>query len=1557
MTTTRVLATALPYSLADDAPFHLSVFFTHRLTPEATPATLADFPETADWIGTLNAGTLDLVTDTAPDGIPVRFVSAPDPDAWHAVFPPQTPVAGFPTPSVTDEPWRTWPAHTIDGHALDVHLGSAMASPFTPPGVLANPVADGVLRTMMQVQPGVENLYGLRDRRAERDQRIRDRKLAEVQSTLGQRARGHEGSYPSEAVDESPSAIEVLLDHADGEARATEFLDRLTEEGPPDDPVLATLRDVHAARRFYQREAVPYRETPDPNAERPRPPVPVHDFHERAAGLGSTPVLLRTLGLVVDVAVDDAAQRDLLASASWVAARYTPAEGADVVRLAPPRIWCQAEEGSFQAVSTGGWSGGAVPLGDPDAYTVLDLDPDASALKLEQHLRDLPRALASELNGDPASSAPGSLRSTGFSIARIGRDQALLDQVNRAGAFQAVDDDGAATGPDLVYDDVVRGIRLEVWDDRGKAWHSVHERRVDVEAAGTPVLSDAVDSGFLQLTGLNRVPGSAYHLHEVFVGWDGWSLSAPRPGKVIVHGPDGKEHPLDEPTDDPATDVLVHSRVEPGTLPWLRYGRRYSFRVRGVDLAGNSVPRPPATGAPTPEAVAAAGDQLERLRHAFSARDRAGLLGAVREGVLSALGRVAGEQGDAGATLLEQLAAVGDDLSAYQDRIAGEAALEPRIPTGALTGVEDVDLTLRSRVTARLAGRADAVVERSGVLTALERVARARDDWRARPNLDLDAATFAGLDDTRNPIRVRPDRLPDLGFEPPPPPPPEVPVVTTPRPFLRWHPVPPPSLVARRPLGTGESLQRLVVREGRQAERHVVPPKSTQLEAEQHGMFDDAIGSTNTAVQDHALAVALKERGTLLDEWIQDLTDANGRLHQDGIALHTRPGADPDAEVSLADIDAERDTPLGEGQYVVHDTDQLVLPYLPDPLARGVSLVFYDAGAPHTLPEPRVLQTVVLPFAGDWPALEPLRLVLEGGAALGARREGNVVTVALPPGEQVRAAMSSALAEEDLDLLGLWRNHVASAADKDARRVLARAGANGWFWWLTPAADMRLVHAVPRPVRPPELAALKVLLRPSGLTVAALAGVVDVHGPSTERLVLEARWSEWVDDIAADGPVRVDRHDVVLSSPVQPDEHFGLLFLIDAVLGGTDGTEPVVSHKAIQNFPDTHHRRVRYAARGLTRYAEFFEPADRPAEDDPTLLGAPRELTVASSARPSAPEVVDVVPLLLWEDGTEPDQPFALRRARRSGARIWLERPWFSSGDGELLAVVLGGPGVPPTLASRWGKDPVQLTGVPANVTLPPLVSPRDMVLAQATGEVVDPRPGRPVTPSVAAKLVDANGRPEVRVLGYRPEYHPGRKQWFVDVALDPGDSLWPFVRLAVARYQPDSLEDHTLSPVVLADWVQPLPERVTTANRRTADTVRITVTGPIGLTRRDRTHATTPGDVNAADGLLRQSREVFATLQEAPDDGESDLEWHDRVRMRLPLVGFTGSRATWSEELELPSSVALATPRSFVASAADQWRVLVEEYEYFDADPAKGPKEGRPDAARRLVYADTFTL
>ncbi len=91
-----------------------------------------------------------------------------------------------------------------------------------------------------------------------------------------------------------------------------------------------------------------------------------------------------------------------------------------------------------------------------------------------------------------------------------------------------------------------------------------------------------------------------------------------------------------------------------------------------------------------------------------------------------------------------------------------------------------------------------------------------------------------------------------------------------------------------------------------------------------------------------ALAVALRESGTFLDSTVADLASPGVRVQQPGIAFHTSPTAE-DPSASTPD-DHTRGEALTPGQYVVHDVDDLVVPYLPDPLASGLSMVFPDAG-------------------------------------------------------------------------------------------------------------------------------------------------------------------------------------------------------------------------------------------------------------------------------------------------------------------------------------------------------------------------------------------------------------------------------------------------------------------------------------------------------------------------------------------------------------------------------------------------------------------------------------
>ena len=499
---TTVLATALPHSLADDAPFQLTVFVTHKLIDGPAEATLANFPAAADWVTTLAGCTLSLTTSLDPNALlPLRMVSAPDAAAWVAVLPPTIPAGAFPTPKLSDETWRTNPASRMSDHAVDLHVAAMTAAPTRRPRLAGDPVAGGLLQTFAGLDEGgpLRRLLEGEPARPRRALEVQEQRMRDALTTIGPLTerdetdpeRGHGGEieppppYQSRITDE-PSPVQVLLDDPEADHRVTRRLDALVGQDLSADPQLQLIVDAHAMRRYYERPEQPQqvaRQEPNPDAPpTPRPDRPEHDFHARVGSFGATPALLRRLGLAIDVVldgVDAAGARAALAGANWVSVTVT-SPAADLEVLPPRRTAVVVDGDVFAARSSSAWVGGALPLGE-DEWVVLDVDPDASGLKLDQHLRNLVRQYASEANGDPATSAPGTLRSTGFALARRDRAAQLRGRVQEAEKLAA--DDGTR---ELLLDDLVRGIRVEVWDDRTKEWHSLHRRLATVTGEGNP---------------------------------------------------------------------------------------------------------------------------------------------------------------------------------------------------------------------------------------------------------------------------------------------------------------------------------------------------------------------------------------------------------------------------------------------------------------------------------------------------------------------------------------------------------------------------------------------------------------------------------------------------------------------------------------------------------------------------------------------------------------------------------------------------------------------------------------------------------------------------------------------------------------------------------------------------------------------------------------------------------------------------------------------------------------------------------------------------------------
>jgi hypothetical protein len=585
-----------------------------------------------------------------------------------------------------------------------------------------------------------------------------------------------------------------------------------------------------------------------------------------------------------------------------------------------------------------------------------------------------------------------------------------------------------------------------------------------------------------------------------------------------------------------------------------------------------------------------------------------------------------------------------------------------------------------------------------------------------------------------------------------------------------------------------------------------------------------------------AYAIALKERGNLYHKEIQDLTDPRKTVAQPGIKLLSMPNATD--RVTLDDIQ-KPDVQPGAGQYIVHDVDNLVVPYLPDPMADGVALMFYQAGADHRLTNPRVLQTVTVRYAGTWPDLQPLRLVLHSSERLDASQDGNVIHVGLPPGEQVAVRYATTLDAQHLEKMGLWQFHPVRddkvpVAD---RRVLEQAAQDGWMWWLTPDEDLRLVHATARPAIAPRISRLIAEPRKPYIVTANLDGVIDVHGASTDKVELRAKWTEPVDDPSAPEPTERTTAEIVVDHRTAENERFSLLTVRERAKQVGQRKTEVPIRPAIHTLPDTKARTVTYRLHGSSRYREFFLPNELPATDDPLSAGNEVEVNIPSSARPAPPVVHDVIPMFLWEQTTEPEHPFAVRRVRRSGVRIRLDRPWYASGAGEMLAVLTTGD---PTLVTKtpeqvslWARDPIVASPAIANSHEVPVLSAwqQRAVQLRLAPESLAGRPVRHVVVKPPGSDKPEDQDKMINAYAYHPEFHRGRKMWFVDVVLESRGAAWPFLRLAVARYQPNSIPGMEFSEIIATDFVQIPPERIGTLNRPDTGKARVTITGTSAVT------------------------------------------------------------------------------------------------------------------------------
>ncbi len=610
MASQTLIFAALPNGLGAKGTLKLSLYLTPRLD---SGATLADFPDILNWPQQIVARGLKFqITCGAKNVTVAADTSVLRPDIWEAIFTPTTFVEAYAFTDYTKQLIVSYPSRQALSYLK-------YATQFVATSRANDNERIGPLDVLgpLNFRQGAKSSFG------DAISAIRV-ELWKQQQAVG--APGTAGPVPSTVVaTNNPDGVATTLQQPD----FNDTHDMITRFG-----------------LFHHIPRAPGR--------LPLPVAPAGfnntlDFHKALTALSSYPSLMRALGLVFDVEIP----ASLCPNSPSAGAYGTIAVG----KVQPGFPW--KIKPTFNLTGTSYWrdknSFSAAPAAAPTAqaagnylpsdvfncFLVLNfqdfflsqVDLDGALLKAIGLADNVDNLAQLDSIGAIDQTLP-SLRSGGISLMADGRALQLLQSLQSNQGFNnALTAGGAAPRP-YNAQDLVRGYRIDIWSSRTNSWNSLHQRTATYKLGANGKIVEKVDEeGFTQLAvaqpaedptrkqdkfaDTHGIPPYAtnIYIHERVAGWNGWSLSAPRPGKALNRSADPAKALDSDPTmNEPVTPFKMTTAftVKPHSLPELRFGANYRLRARVVDLAGNSLP----VSAPVPDefVVPANGVQLKYMR-------------------------------------------------------------------------------------------------------------------------------------------------------------------------------------------------------------------------------------------------------------------------------------------------------------------------------------------------------------------------------------------------------------------------------------------------------------------------------------------------------------------------------------------------------------------------------------------------------------------------------------------------------------------------------------------------------------------------------------------------------------------------------------------------------------------------------------------------------------------------------------------------------------------------------------------------------------------------------
>jgi hypothetical protein len=390
--------------------------------------------------------------------------------------------------------------------------------------------------------------------------------------------------------------------------------------------------------------------------------------------------------------------------------------------------------------------------------------------------------------------------------------------------------------------------------------------------------------------------------------------------------------------------------------------------------------------------------------------------------------------------------------------------------------------------------------------------------------------------------------------------------------------------------------------------------------------------------------------------------------------------------------------------------------------------------------------------------------------------------------------------------------------------------ANGLSSQYTPSRPVNLVHAVKKPLGGASFSSAAAANAAADSAVAVFTGHIRVEdGRTTGALMVTVTWKEYRDDPTEPAPRTITHTQTLLQLPNLPLDGIGTP--ANPEQHGTRLAHDVTFPETKFLFPNVRHREVNLSVAAISRFQHLYlaaadQHAGSPASSEAPYMGPFGNLfpvSVPNASLPLPPSISRIMPLFpSLADGTVAEGTF-----RRIGGavRIFLDRGWYSSGEGEMLGIVVA-PAVLlqcdsitsnwlkdpvlSTLYTRWGADPVwDLDGVKQN-------NKRKSLKPAPFGSDFLPPNNLPQfdTPTVISN-VPLVEKPDqtATILAYTPVFTP-EDGWHCDVLLNHVPSYGCFIKFALVRYQANSISTMKISHVSSTPFVQLRPTRTLVLGR-----------------------------------------------------------------------------------------------------------------------------------------------